>query len=63
MKSVEMQSARLRGILFLPCIQWTIMNIRVHSCPFVSIRDSFYLRNDLRSRSVIREDFKQQRMP
>ena len=22
---------RLRGILFLPCIQWTQMNIRVHS--------------------------------
>ena len=20
---------------FLPCIQWTEMNIRVHSCPFV----------------------------
>ena len=31
---------RLRGIQFLPCIQWTKMNIHVHSCPFVSIRGS-----------------------
>ena len=26
---------RLRGIQFLPYIQWTEINIRVHSCPFV----------------------------
>ena len=36
---VCLKSAALRPTsarhLFLPCIQWTEMNIRVHSCPFV----------------------------
>ena len=34
---LEVSSARLRGIPFLPCIQWTTKKIRVHSYYYCSI--------------------------